>query len=223
MGRAYPNSTDKLTPTGQCQLSRRAHSRTDVVADPLPSLIVGHRGEDVEAGLEPRRDALRDLDRLVQLVFGGKDAVHGRLRSLEGEVAVQLHHGGFGRNRFRPVNLDLVVVLRLADHAPETERQYAEDYRQPRTGRHSKQDRTKYYERSVVIRAQLLLEHHHPQRREVEQQRMFVAVAGNRVRCGCRRSCLRRCRRRWRHCCSALRASFPAWGLRRDSRAAAPA
>src|ERR1035441_1981775 len=34
---------------------RRSHSRPDVVANPLPSLVIWHRSEDVEPGLEPGR------------------------------------------------------------------------------------------------------------------------------------------------------------------------
>src|ERR1035438_7098854 len=59
---------------------RCTHSRPDVIAHPPPSLVIWHRSEDVEPGLEPGRDALRDLDCLMQFVLGGQDSVHGRLR-----------------------------------------------------------------------------------------------------------------------------------------------
>src|SRR5208337_1592317 len=100
---------------------RRTHPRADVVADPFPALTVRHRREDVETGFEPRRKTLRDFQRFVQLVFGGKDALLRRLRSLEEEVAVQLHHGCFRWNRLRAIDLDFVVVLRPASGAAESE------------------------------------------------------------------------------------------------------
>ena len=42
-----------------------------------------------------------------------KHSLVGRLEPLEGEVAVQFHHGASGRHRVGAVNLDFVVALAI--------------------------------------------------------------------------------------------------------------
>jgi hypothetical protein len=67
---------------------------------------------EVDAGLEPGRPAMSDLDGLVERPLRAPDAVNGARRPLRRDVAVQLHHGGARRYRLRAVDLDLEVRLR---------------------------------------------------------------------------------------------------------------
>ncbi len=89
----------------------RAHARADVAAHPLPRGVGLDRGEHVEAGLEPRGEAVGDLEGLVEGPLRPEHAVLGADRAVRGHVAVQLHHGGAGGECLRAVDLDLEVLL----------------------------------------------------------------------------------------------------------------
>ena len=75
---------------------------------------------------------------------------------------------------------------------------------------------------AAILPTELLFEHHHPQRRQIEQTANADGRAWEWARCGGHRCCLHRCRRRLRRCCSAPRASVLRGERPRDSRAAAP-
>lgn len=64
----------------------RSHARPDVIPDPLPRRVWLDAGEDVEACLEPRGDALGDLERLVEGALGAKDVVEGAPAALGGDI-----------------------------------------------------------------------------------------------------------------------------------------
>ena len=68
-------------------------------------------GEDVEADFEIIGEAVGDLEGLVQLVFGGVESVDRGLAAFDSEVAVEFEHGVIGRDQFRSIHLDLVIVL----------------------------------------------------------------------------------------------------------------
>lgn len=69
------NLVRKAEAHGPVPLFRNAHPRTNVVTDPVPSLAILRGSENVETGLEPVSETVRDFDGLVQLVIGGKQAV----------------------------------------------------------------------------------------------------------------------------------------------------
>jgi hypothetical protein len=56
-----------------------ADARADVIADPLPAGARLEAGEDVKAALEPRGKAVGDLDRFMERMIVGQDAVNGLL------------------------------------------------------------------------------------------------------------------------------------------------
>ena len=66
------------------------------------------------ARLKITPDALRDFDGFVFGVVGGLHAIDDVALTIGGEVGVQFEHGGAGCNGFGAVNLDLVIVLRMA-------------------------------------------------------------------------------------------------------------
>ena len=104
-----------------------ADARADVVADPLDALAVALGGEDVEADLGPGGDALSELDGFVLSVVGGEGAIGLEagagegLEAIDGEVAVELDHEHFGRDGFRTIDLDLVIILRVRGGCGERE------------------------------------------------------------------------------------------------------
>src|SRR4051794_4252562 len=90
---------------------RDPESRANVIANPLPSAIWLNAGENVETGLEPIRDSLRDLHSLMISVVGGQHAVNHGLAAVNRQVGMQLNHGAMRRHHVGAVNLDFVVVL----------------------------------------------------------------------------------------------------------------
>src|SRR5713101_3901068 len=52
-----------------------SEARADVVADPLKSTAIAFIGKNVEAGFEPVREAVGNLDGFVFRVIRGQDAV----------------------------------------------------------------------------------------------------------------------------------------------------
>lgn len=82
-----------------------------MIPHPLPAVTGIDAGENVEAGLEPGRETLRNLDGLVPGVRGRQHSIHDAFRPAEGEVAVQLDHGPFGPHGLRGIDLNLIVFL----------------------------------------------------------------------------------------------------------------
>jgi hypothetical protein len=56
-------------------------------------LAFGDGSENVKAAFEPVVETVCDLDRLMLGVIGGVEAVHGCLRSVNREIAVEFKHG----------------------------------------------------------------------------------------------------------------------------------
>ncbi len=106
-----------------------------MIADPVDALAVFRRGENVKAGLEPIGEAMRDLNRFMQLVIGGIQPVLNRLRTFEREIAVQFDHGVARFNQIGAVDLNFVVVLRVgktrnyAERAESTEKSEKRSHR----------------------------------------------------------------------------------------------
>ncbi len=99
-------------PNGPFPFFGNAHTRADVIADPLVALAVrSDTGKDVKAGFEPIVPALGDFDGLVFLVVGGVGAVGSEFASFGGEVAVEFDHCVTGRHRVGAVDLDFVIAL----------------------------------------------------------------------------------------------------------------
>src|SRR2546427_7843766 len=88
-----------------------ADARPNVVAYPIPALSILCGSKNVETGLEPVGEAMRDLNGFMPLVIGGEQTVFHRLRALKREIAVQLDHGVARLDRLVAVDLDLVIVL----------------------------------------------------------------------------------------------------------------
>src|SRR6266446_6222634 len=109
-------------------LGRNAKARANVRADEIQAAAIARAGEDVKAGFEPVVEAMGNFDRLVPGVIRGQCAVVSVLRSLRGEVIVQLDHGHAARNGFRAIDLDLVVAL-----SPNQRREQA-DWRESESG-----------------------------------------------------------------------------------------
>ncbi len=84
-----------------------------MVADPLPADPRIRAGEDVKAKFEPVAEAVGDFERFVQLVFGRILAIDHCLAAFEGEVAVELEHGGARIDQVRAVDLNLITALRI--------------------------------------------------------------------------------------------------------------
>src|SRR5438093_12275655 len=103
VGNAYAN--------GPVPAIGRAKTRADVAPHPVPAVPGSGAGEDVQAGLEPGREAARDLDGFVPGMIRGRDPALSSFAALGGEVAVQLDHGLVGRDRVVRVDLDFVVFL----------------------------------------------------------------------------------------------------------------
>src|SRR5262249_20329228 len=76
-----------------------------------PALIGLDAREEIEPGLEPRRESLGDLERLVERVLGWPCAVGRPRRAENRHVAVELDHRGARGDRFRAVDLNLEVAL----------------------------------------------------------------------------------------------------------------
>jgi len=83
-----------------------------VVTDPLDALTAARRSKDVEAGFKPVGETVGDLDGFVLGVIRGIEAVHHRLATVDGEIAVKFDHGVAGLDLIVTVDLDFVIVLR---------------------------------------------------------------------------------------------------------------
>jgi hypothetical protein len=83
-----------------------------VLTYPLPTLALGYGGESVKAALEPFIEAMRDFNGFMLGVVRRINAVYGRLRTVDREVAMKFNHGMFGIDQVISVHLDLVVLLR---------------------------------------------------------------------------------------------------------------
>jgi hypothetical protein len=94
-----------------------------VIPNPLPALAFGDGSENIEAALEPVIEAVRDLDRLMLGMIGGVEAVHGGLRAVNGEVAVEFKHGVSGIDQVGSVHLDFIVVLSASERDSDDEDQ----------------------------------------------------------------------------------------------------
>src|SRR5262249_44888853 len=114
---------------------RHTHARTDVIADPFPAAVGLDAREEIEPGLEPRREAVRDLERLVRGMLGANDPVLGAGRAEHGCVAVELHHRLTRRGELAAVDLDLEVALSACVGRREGERRERDDDGQ-RSGTH---------------------------------------------------------------------------------------
>src|SRR5206468_6830334 len=77
----------------------------------LPARIRLNAGEDIEARLEPWREAVRDFDRLMRGVLRGKHAVLFLRRPLDGGVAMEFDHSLAGFHGLGAIHLDLKVSL----------------------------------------------------------------------------------------------------------------
>src|ERR1700678_2774870 len=89
-----PNFNRQADADGPIPRFRNSHPGPDMVADPLPAHPGIRTGEDVETQLEPIVEAVRDFERLVQLVLRRVHTVDDGLTAFEGKVAVKLEHGG---------------------------------------------------------------------------------------------------------------------------------
>jgi len=123
---------------GPVPARRDADARADVVAYPVIAAAGVIAGEDLEAEFEPVVNALSDFDSFVLGVVGGKGAVVGvdgvgcGLEAVDGEVRVELDHGGPGLYGFGAVDLDFVVVLGAETSSSEQEQRHKnEDAIQP--------------------------------------------------------------------------------------------
>ena len=96
---------------GDMPALRGANTRTDMVPHPLPASLRLDTGKEVEAGLEPRREAVRDFDRLVGGVLRGQYAVFCLRRPLDGGVAMKLEHRLPRFKRLGAIHLNLKVTL----------------------------------------------------------------------------------------------------------------
>ena len=102
-------------------LGRDAKAWANVRADEVQAAAIARAGEDIESGFEPVIEAVGDFNRLVPGVIRGQRAVVSLLRSLRGEVIVQLDHGDAARDGFGAVDLDLVVVLTTSQRSEQTD------------------------------------------------------------------------------------------------------
>src|SRR5579863_3444836 len=91
-------------------LLRHRKSGPDVRSHVIPGAVL-NAGEDVEAGLKPLVEAVRDLDGFVLGVVGGEHAVDRPLLPGSSEVAVQFHHRDIRLHQVRSVDLYLVIAL----------------------------------------------------------------------------------------------------------------
>src|SRR5689334_22647005 len=98
---------------------RDAKARANVVADPLPAMSRLDTGEQVKASLKPRRESVGKFQCLVQGMVAGHNSVDRLSGSLERVVAMQFQHVLAGRDRFRGVDLNLVIVLGEGRAQPE--------------------------------------------------------------------------------------------------------
>src|SRR5215472_13266204 len=73
------NLVRKTCTDGPVPLFWHAHAGADVVADPVPSLAILRRSENIKTCFKPVREPVRNFDSLVYLVIGGKHAVLDRL------------------------------------------------------------------------------------------------------------------------------------------------
>src|SRR5258708_10979511 len=85
--------------------------RPNMIANPLPATMGLNCGEDVEAGLKPVVDSLRNFNRFVLGVVGGLEAVNYSLAAIYREVRVELDHSGARSYCVVAVDLNFVVVL----------------------------------------------------------------------------------------------------------------
>ena len=78
------------------------NARTDMVANPLPSISIASAGENVEANFRPIVDTLGNFDRFVLRMIGGIESVRGVLRTgerfaaVDGEIARACFINRFG-------------------------------------------------------------------------------------------------------------------------------
>ena len=90
-------------------------------ADEIPAAAIARAGENIESRFEPIVKAVRDLDRLVPGMMSRQRTVGGPLSSPGGEVVVQLDHRHTARDRFRAIDLDLIVVLGARESGAQTD------------------------------------------------------------------------------------------------------
>ena len=95
---------------------RRGKPRPNMITHPVPSRIVRtsrlNAREHIKSGFKPVRPALRNLQGFMFGVVGGHNAVDHLLRSIYGEIRMDLHHRRIRRRRLGAIDLDFVVVLR---------------------------------------------------------------------------------------------------------------
>jgi hypothetical protein len=70
------------------------HPRANVVTHPLPSAIGLNAREEIKANLCPIVDALREDQRFVLCVVGGKHAVLDAFAAANREIGMDLDHSG---------------------------------------------------------------------------------------------------------------------------------
>ena len=85
--------------------------RANVVTHPLPSAIRLNAREEIKANLCPVVDALREFQRFVLCVVGGKHAVLDGFAAANREIGMDLDHSGMRCLGFRRIDLNFVVVL----------------------------------------------------------------------------------------------------------------
>src|SRR5713226_2457919 len=107
---------------------RYAHARPNVIPHPLHAKSIALVRENVKPNLEPVRNSVGNLNRFVLRVIGRQDAVLHRLAAVDGEIAVQLHHGVPRLNGVIRVYLNFVIILsprqRRAHHQDRQKRPY---------------------------------------------------------------------------------------------------
>jgi len=83
-----------------------------MVADPVPSITGAQTGKDIEPGLKPVIEAVRNLNGLMHCMVRWPYAIIGKFAAGGREISVELDHGGVGINCVCAINLDFIVVLR---------------------------------------------------------------------------------------------------------------
>src|SRR5437016_13943638 len=121
-----------------------------MVAHPLPAAVRLDAGEDVETGLKPVGEALRDLERLVHSVIRRCDSVNDRLRAFCREIAMQFDHRGAGLDCVIGVDLDLVAVLRHQGQGAKNKKQKRETQSGGRSGGKLSQKLQRHLEQDIM-------------------------------------------------------------------------
>ena len=102
----------KAEADGPVPFFRDGDAGTNVVAHPLDALAAALGSEDIEADFEPVGETVGDFDGFVLGVVSGIKAVDDGFAAVDGEIAVQLHHGVVRLHEIVAVDLNFVVVLR---------------------------------------------------------------------------------------------------------------